>query len=146
MRDFGAGVERIDRRHDATKSRDCVKRDGVLRAIWTQDADDLALAETTLGQVVGDNGDRVGQLREGDGAAGWTVDQRRFVSEFRRALHDKRSQGSFGNLYVRIGTFEYHLQFFGRVTGFDFAHTLTGDRACEKAFRPRAKRYVLAVY
>src|SRR5690242_16935824 len=85
-----------------------MKRDRILRAVWTYDPEHLALSETALLKVVSNDGDRVAELREREGASGWAINQRGLVGELAGAMHDERGQGNLGNLYVRIGTFDDH--------------------------------------
>src|SRR5690348_5348440 len=92
-----------------------MKGDAILRTVWTQDAADVALLETTRGKIVGHDADRVGELFVSKRASGWTVDQRGLVGELLRAVHYERRERGFRDRDIRIGAFDYHvwLQIFG---------------------------------
>src|SRR5688572_24970753 len=121
MRNFVTCVERIDGRHDAAGSRGRVEGDAILGAVWTDNPEHLAFLEAAAGgEVMGDDRDGVSQLCVSQRSACWTIDQGWFVRQFGGAMHNERRQGSFGNVYVRIRTFEYHRYFLGEY-GFRFA-------------------------
>src|ERR1700754_1250901 len=113
MRDLVTRVERVDWADDATERRDGVEGDAILGTVWTQNAEHVAFLETTLSQVMRDDRYRVSELLVGECPACWTIDQGRFIGQFGGTVHHERCQGSFWNVYVRIGTFKYHLWFLG---------------------------------
>ena len=53
-------VEGIDRRVNSAESRHCVKRDTILRNVWTQDSEDLSLAKTAFVKTSSDVADQFG--------------------------------------------------------------------------------------
>src|ERR1041385_3446761 len=90
-----------------------MKRDAILRTVWTQDAADVALLETTLGKIVGRDADRIGELFISERASGWAVDQRGLVAELLCAMQDERRERSFRDRDIRVRAFDYHVWFQG---------------------------------
>src|SRR6476661_9314657 len=101
-----------------------MKRDGILRTVWTQDAANVALLEPTLGKIVGRNADRISELFVSKRASGWTVDQRGFVAELLRAMQNERRERSFRDRDIGIGSFNDHLCS-NRISGFCRIYRIT---------------------
>src|ERR1051326_4461338 len=88
-----------------------MKRDSILRTVWTQDAADIAFFEAAFGKIVGRDADRVGELFESKRASGGAVDQHGLVAKLLCAMHDERRERSFRDRDIRVRAFDYHVWF-----------------------------------
>jgi len=122
MPDFVMRVGGVDWANDSTQRRDRMKRHGILRAVWAQDAENVAFAEAARGEVVGRDTDLVGELCVSDNPAGWPVNQSRLVAELFGAVQHERRQRGFGDRDVWIGAFDDHVVSVAALTGLQDLH------------------------
>src|ERR1044072_9036548 len=85
-----------------------MKRNAILRTVWTQDAADVTFPEATHGKIVGHDANRVSHLLVSERASGGPVDQRGLVAELLRAMQHERRKRSFGYRNIWVGAFNNH--------------------------------------
>src|SRR5258707_2132382 len=95
-------VERIQGGVNAPEHRHGVKRDRIFRTVSTENAKDVAFAESLLRQTRGCAPHCVLELRVSPLAAGRPVDQRRLVLNSIRRLKNEISQRDIGNRNVGV--------------------------------------------